>query len=61
MKRSTLNVLVAMVLLADLPSLSVAATEIQFWHAMTAVPGERQRHGRQVQRLAERLRREGGA
>ena len=41
MKRSTLNVLVAMVLLAGLPSLSVAATEIQFWHALTAVPGAR--------------------
>jgi len=41
MKRSTLSVLVATVLLAGLPSTSVAATEIQFWHAMTAVAGER--------------------
>jgi sn-glycerol 3-phosphate transport system substrate-binding protein len=41
MKRSTLSVLVATVLLAGLPSPSVAATEIQFWHAMTAVAGER--------------------
>jgi sn-glycerol 3-phosphate transport system substrate-binding protein len=41
MKRSTRNVLVAMVLLTGLPSLSVAATEIQFWHAMTAMSGER--------------------
>jgi len=41
MKRSTLSVLVAAVLLAGLPSTSRAATEIQFWHAMTAVLGER--------------------
>jgi len=41
MKRSTLRVLVATVFLASLPSPSVAATEIQFWHAMTAVMGER--------------------
>ena len=41
MKRSTLSVLVAAVLLAGLPSTSGAATEIQFWHAMTAVLGER--------------------
>ena len=38
---STLSVLVATVLLAGLPSVSVAATEIQFWHAMTAMSGER--------------------
>ncbi len=40
MKQLTLSVL-AVVLLAGLPSPSVAATEIQFWHAMTAVAGER--------------------
>jgi ABC-type glycerol-3-phosphate transport system substrate-binding protein len=41
MKRSTLSVLVATLLLANLPSPSVAATEIQFWHAMTGSVGER--------------------
>ena len=41
MKRSTLSVLVAVVLLAAMPTVSIAATEIQFWHAMTAVLGER--------------------
>ena len=41
MKRSTLSVLLAIVLLAALPATSIAATEIQFWHAMTAVLGER--------------------
>jgi sn-glycerol 3-phosphate transport system substrate-binding protein len=41
MKHSILSVLAAAVLLASLPSPSVAATEIQFWHAMTAVAGER--------------------
>ena len=41
MKHSTLSVLLAIVLLATLPSPSVAATEIQFWHAMTGVVGER--------------------
>jgi sn-glycerol 3-phosphate transport system substrate-binding protein len=41
MKHSTLGVLAAAVLLAGLPSMSVAATEIQLWHAMTAVAGER--------------------
>src|SRR5712692_4228622 len=39
--RSTLSVLVAMVLLAAVPAPSIAATEIQFWHAMTSVLGER--------------------
>jgi len=42
MKRSTAIVLVATaVLLVGLPSTTVAKTEIQFWHAMTAVLGER--------------------
>jgi sn-glycerol 3-phosphate transport system substrate-binding protein len=41
MKRSTLSVLVAVMLLAALPTASIAATEIQFWHAMTSVLGER--------------------
>ena len=41
MKHSTLRVLIVTVLLAGLASPSVASTEIQFWHAMTAVPGER--------------------
>src|SRR5207244_3364503 len=41
MKRSTVSVLVAVVLLAALPATSLAATEIQFWHAMTSVLGER--------------------
>src|SRR5262249_59594660 len=41
MKRSTLCVLVSAVLLAALPARAMAATEIQFWHAMTAVLGER--------------------
>jgi sn-glycerol 3-phosphate transport system substrate-binding protein len=41
MKRSTLIVLVAVMLLAALPTASIAATEIQFWHAMTSVLGER--------------------
>jgi sn-glycerol 3-phosphate transport system substrate-binding protein len=41
MKRSTVSVLVATVFLVSLPSPSVAVTEIQFWHAMTAVVGER--------------------
>ena len=42
MTRSTLSVLVAAaVLLTGVPSTSRAATEIQFWHAMTAVLGER--------------------
>ena len=41
MKRSTVSVLVAVVLLAALPATSRAATEIQFWHAMTSVLGER--------------------
>src|SRR5215467_11028748 len=41
MKRSTLSVLVSAVLLATLPVTAMAATEIQFWHAMTAVLGER--------------------
>jgi sn-glycerol 3-phosphate transport system substrate-binding protein len=42
MTRSALSVLVAVaVLLGGLPSSSLAATEIQFWHAMTAVLGER--------------------
>ena len=41
MKRSTLTMLVAAALLAVLPATSIAATEIQFWHAMTSVLGER--------------------
>jgi sn-glycerol 3-phosphate transport system substrate-binding protein len=42
MTRSALSVLVAAaVLLTGVPSTSRAATEIQFWHAMTAVLGER--------------------
>ena len=42
MTRSALSVLVAAaVLLTGAPSTSRAATEIQFWHAMTAVLGER--------------------
>jgi sn-glycerol 3-phosphate transport system substrate-binding protein len=42
MTRSALSVLVAAaVLLTGVPSPSRAATEIQFWHAMTAVLGER--------------------
>jgi sn-glycerol 3-phosphate transport system substrate-binding protein len=42
MTRSALSVLVAAaVLLTGVPSPSKAATEIQFWHAMTAVLGER--------------------
>ena len=41
MKRSTLSVLVSAVLLVALPVTAMAATEIQFWHAMTAVLGER--------------------
>src|SRR5207249_2129737 len=42
MTRSALSVLVAAaVLLIGVPSTSRAATEIQFWHAMTAVLGER--------------------
>src|SRR4030095_6676542 len=41
MKRSALSVLVAVVLLAAMPTVSIAATEIQFWHAMTSVLGER--------------------
>jgi len=42
MTRSALSVLVAAaVLLTGAPSPSRAATEIQFWHAMTAVLGER--------------------
>src|SRR3989449_6099826 len=42
MTRSALSVLVAAaVLLIGIPSTSVAATEIQFWHAMTAVLGDR--------------------
>jgi sn-glycerol 3-phosphate transport system substrate-binding protein len=41
MKCATLGILAATVLLAGLPSLSVAATEIQFWHAMTGAVGER--------------------
>src|SRR5215471_12563472 len=41
MKRSTLSVLVSAVLLIALPVTATAATEIQFWHAMTAVLGER--------------------
>src|SRR5499425_2238518 len=41
MKRSTLSVLVSAVLVATLPVTAMAATEIQFWHAMTAVLGER--------------------
>src|SRR5881409_2902680 len=41
MTRSTVSVLVAVVLLAALPATSRAATEIQFWHAMTSVLGER--------------------
>jgi len=41
MKRSTLSVLVAVMLLVALPVSAIAATEIQFWHAMTAVLGER--------------------
>jgi len=40
MKGSTLCVLVAAVRLAGLASPSIAATEIQFWHAMTAVAGD---------------------
>jgi sn-glycerol 3-phosphate transport system substrate-binding protein len=41
MKRSTLSVLVSAILLVALPLTAMAATEIQFWHAMTAVLGER--------------------
>ncbi len=42
MKRWTLVILVAAaVLLVGVPSESLAKTEIQFWHAMTAVLGER--------------------
>src|SRR5262250_489964 len=41
MKRSTLSLLVSAVLLMALPVTTMAATEIQFWHAMTAVLGER--------------------
>src|SRR4029450_12300401 len=41
MKRSTVSGLVATVFLVSLPSPSVAVTGIQFWHAMTAVVGER--------------------
>src|SRR5262247_4503516 len=41
MKRSTLSVLVSAALLAASPATGLAATEIQFWHAMTAVLGER--------------------
>jgi len=41
MKRSTMTMLVAAALLAVLPATSIAATEIQFWHAMTSVLGER--------------------
>mgnify|MGYP003694155891 CR=1 FL=1 len=41
MKPSILRVLVATVLLVALPASAIAATEIQFWHAMTAVLGER--------------------
>ena len=42
MTRSALSVLVAAaILLTGVPSTSRAATEIQFWHAMTAVLGER--------------------
>ena len=41
MKRSTLSVLVSAVLLVAMPASAIAATEIQFWHAMTAVLGER--------------------
>src|SRR5262249_39725494 len=41
MRHPTLSVLVATMILAGLPSPSVATTEIQFWHAMTAVMGER--------------------
>src|SRR5215470_16856683 len=41
MKRSILSVLVAAMLLVALPVSALAATEIQFWHAMTAVLGER--------------------
>jgi sn-glycerol 3-phosphate transport system substrate-binding protein len=41
MKRSTLSMLAAALLLVALPATSIAATEIQFWHAMTAVLGER--------------------
>jgi sn-glycerol 3-phosphate transport system substrate-binding protein len=42
MTRSALSVLVAAaLLLTGVPSTSRAATEIQFWHAMTAVLGER--------------------
>ena len=41
MKRSTLSVLVSAVLLVALPVTAMAATEIQFWHAMTAVLHER--------------------
>src|SRR5437870_11685539 len=41
MTRSTVSVLVAVVLLAALPATSRAATEIQFWHAVTSVLGER--------------------
>jgi len=42
MTPSALSVLVAVaVLLTGVPSTSRAATEIQFWHAMPAVLGER--------------------
>jgi len=42
MTRSALSVLIAAaILLTGVPSTSRAATEIQFWHAMTAVLGER--------------------
>jgi len=41
MKPSIFCVLVATVLLVALPASALAATEIQFWHAMTAVLGER--------------------
>ena len=41
MRPSILRVLVATVLLVALPASAIAATEIQFWHAMTAVLGER--------------------
>jgi sn-glycerol 3-phosphate transport system substrate-binding protein len=41
MKHSAFSVLVAVMLLAGRSSPSVAATEIQFWHAMTGMVGER--------------------
>jgi ABC-type glycerol-3-phosphate transport system substrate-binding protein len=41
MKHSILSILVAAMLLGSRPSPSVAATELQFWHAMTGMVGER--------------------